>query len=251
VIRVSSYRETTADGVSVAFDCYRKPQRDTAIVICPGFFQSKQTPTFRHLSRAIAQDFDVICMDFRGHGRSGGFFTFSAREQADLDAVLRWARRRYRRVGILGFSLGAATAVNLSSHQGGVQALVAVSAPAAFEDIDFKFWSPEAIRTGMRGLEPGAGCRPGSPWLRKERPIENVGNIPGIPILLIHGTEDPIVSHSHGERLYQVAREPKSLVLIESGGHAEELYRQYPDRFLLLIRDWLKKASLSDGQPAW
>lgn len=39
-------------------------------------------------------------MDFRGHGRSGGLFSFSAYEQADLNAVLDWVGEPCQRVGV-------------------------------------------------------------------------------------------------------------------------------------------------------
>ena len=156
----SSFQVSAVDNVRISFDLYRKPGRDAVVIICPGFFQSKETPTFQRLSQALAKECDAICMDFRGHGKSGGLFTFSAWESADLEAVLDWAEKRYRRIGILGFSLGAATTINLASHRKDITTLIAVSAPSAFEDIEFQFWTPEAIKTGIAGLEPGAGCRP-------------------------------------------------------------------------------------------
>ncbi len=240
----SSFQVSTADNVRISFDLYRKPGRDVAVLICPGFFQSKETPTFQRLSQALAKECDAICMDFRGHGKSGGLFMFSAREPADLEAVLDWAGKRYRRIGILGFSLGAATAINLASHRKDITTLIAVSAPSAFEDIEFQFWTPEAIRTGITGLEPGAGCRPGNPWLKKERPADNIKAVSPVPVLFIHGTRDATVFSRHSERLYKVAGEPKRLVLIEQGGHAEELFRLQPDQFLPLVQDWLRSTLL-------
>ena len=158
--RVSS-TVTTADHVTISFDCVGEGRHDTALLLCPGFFKSKETPTFQRLARALAEEHDVLAMDFRGHGRSGGHFTFSAREHEDLAVVLEFAQARYRRIGVMGFSLGAAIAINtLSRNRERVCSLIAVSAPSAFEEIEFKFWTPEAMRTGLQGLEPGAGCRP-------------------------------------------------------------------------------------------
>ncbi len=234
------HQVATADGIQISFDLYQEAGRDAVIVICPGFFQSKETPTFQRLASTLSSDYDVVCMDFRGHGRSSGNFAFSAYEQADLDAVLDWVRERYTRIGILGFSLGAATAINVASHRNGIHTLITVSAPSVFEEIEFKFWTPEAIKTGIRGLELGAGFRPGNLWAKKERPIDNIKRITPVPILLMHGTHDPIVSHHHSERLYQEAGEPKRLILIEGGGHAEELFRRLPDQFLPPIQEWLK-----------
>jgi len=209
------------------------------VLLCPGFFKSKETPTFQRLAEALAGDRAVLCMDFRGHGRSSGHYTFSAKEHADLEAVLTWARARYERLGILGFSLGAAIAINtLSRHPGRVRSLIAVSAPCAFEDIEFKWWTPEAIRRGLQGLEPGAGCRPGNLFLKKERPIDRVRALAPIPTLFLHGTRDVIVDAQHSRRLYAAAQEPKRLEVIKGGSHAEALFRDDPQRFLRLVDAW-------------
>ena len=291
----SVHQVITEDHVTIALSLYQLAGRDTVLIVCPGFFQSNQTATFRHLCQDLAEKRDVIGMDFRGHGRSGGWFTFSALEWKDLEAVVRFARTRYARIIILGFSLGAVSVINFAAKDSrlihppspeaptmdgeegearvllrsradkatakqntasqrfrptglqegvtgmpmGLHKLIAVSAPISFEEIEFKFWTPEAMQTGMRGLEKGSGCRPGNLWQEKDRPIDHIKTIAPIPILFIHGTHDPIVSHHHSERLYESAGEPKRLVLIEGGGHAEELYRRSPERFLSLIQEWL------------
>ena len=241
----SRHEVSTADGVRISFELYRETAGDALLIICPGFFQSKETPTFQRLAGALSGDCDVLCLDFRGHGRSSGLFTFSAREPTDLEAVLDWAQRRYARIGLIGFSLGAATAINVASHRPGIRTLIAVSAPTAFEKIEFRFWTPEAIRTGLRGMEPGAGVRPGNPLAKKERPIDRVKKIAPVPILFIHGTGDRTVLHRHSERLHRAAAEPKRFILIERGGHAEELFRDRPEQFLPPVREWLKATLLA------
>ena len=237
-----THQISSSDGVTVSLDLYRHGSRDTVLVVCPGFFKSKETSTFQRMSRALVNERDVLCMDFREHGRSGGWYTFSAKEGADLDAVLSCAHQRYRRIGVLGFSLGAAVAINtVSRHQGWVQSLITVSAPSVFERIEFKWWTREAIYRGLQGLEPGAGCRPGNLFLRKERPVDNVQRLTAVPILFIHGTRDVIVGARHSHELYAAASEPKRLEIIEGGSHAEALFRDEPERFLGLVTSWFKQ----------
>ena len=236
---VTTLTVQTSDGVSICVDHYGRGRRQ-ALVVCPGFFQSKDTATFRRMSEALARDWDVVAMDFRGHGRSGGLYAFSAQERADLEAVLAWARARYPRLGLLAFSMGGAIAINtLSRSRDGIRVLVAVSAPGAFEDIEFKWWTPEAMRTGLQGLEAGAGCRPTHPWLPKERPLDRVAALSPLPLYLLHGTRDVIVGVEHSRRLYAAAREPKRLEIVEGGSHAEALFRDDPEDFLRRVRPWL------------
>lgn len=173
--------------------------------------------------------------------RSGGLYTFSAREGADLEAVLAWARRRYARIGVLGFSLGGAIAINTLSHnRDHVASLMTVGAPCVFEDIKFKWWTPEAIRTGIRGLERGAGCRPGSPFLPKERPLDHIAALHPLPVCFVHGDRDPTVGVQHARRLYAAAREPKRLEIIRGGGHAETLFRDDSEGFVHLAHEWFQ-----------
>ena len=240
---------TTADGVTISADHYHAPARSAAVVVCPGFFQSKDTATFQRMCGAIAKTCDVLAMDFRGHGRSGGLYTFSSREDADLEAVLAWAQPRYARLGILGFSMGGAIAINtLSHHPGVVCNLIAVSAPSSFGEIEFQFWTPEAMRTGLQGFEAGAGCRPGSVWLPKARPVDTIRQLQGLPMLFVHGTRDVIVGEPHSHRLFAAASEPKRLEIIEGGSHAEALFRDAPEAFISLTRGWWEETLLTDAR---
>ena len=239
-ITPTSFTVTTADESTIACDLYRDgPAHDAVLIICPGFFKSKETPTFQRMARALAVGHDVLCMDFRGHGRSGGLYTFSAREGADLEAVLALVRERYARIGVLGFSLGGAIAINtLSRNRAQVVSLMTVGAPCDFKDIEFQWWTPEAIRTGIRGLERGSGCRPGNPFLKKERPLDHIAALHPIPVCFVHGDRDATVGVQHSRRLYAAAREPKRLEIIKGGGHAEALFRDDPQPFTALVNGW-------------
>ncbi len=234
-----SHEVTTEDGVKISFALYPGKDPQAALIICPGFFQSKQTPTFQRLAEGLSTEWEVVVMDFRGHGGSSGLYTFSAQESSDLKAVLSWARPRYPKLILLGFSLGGAVAINVLSHGSAqIHGLIAVSTPSLFEEIEFQFWTPEALRTGLQGWEPGAGCRPGNPWLSKERPIDRIRKVLGIPTIFVHGTKDASISFQHSQRLFEAASEPKELKIIEEGGHAEALFRDQPEQFLDLVKSW-------------
>lgn len=222
-------------------EAYQAPGRREAVIICPGFFQSHTTPTFRRLSQALAEHYDVLAMDFRGHGLSSGLYTFSANEAEDLAAVLALARPQYTAIHLLGFSLGGAIAINTArQHPEGIHSLVAVSAPCVFEEIEFKWWTADAMRTGVQGLEAGVGCRPGNVLIKKERPLDHVHELAPLPLLFLHGTRDVIVGIEHSRRLHAAAQPPKHLAVISGGGHAEALFRDDPQGFLRLVLGWFR-----------
>jgi pimeloyl-ACP methyl ester carboxylesterase len=146
---------------------------------------------------------------------------------------------RYADIGILGFSLGAAITINtVSRNRAGIRSLMLVSAPSAFEDIEFKWWTPEAIRGGWQGFEAGVGCRPGNPLIEKERPIDRVAALAGLPVYFVHGTRDKIVGVEHSRRLFAAACEPKEFTIVPGGSHAQTLFSDCPERFLRLVILW-------------
>ena len=57
-----------------------------------------------------------------------------------------------------------------------------------------------------------------SPQLFGARNVDRLGE-QGKPILLIHGTNDAILPHQASEIIYEKAKEPKRMVLMENGGH--------------------------------
>lgn len=234
-----THQARTADGIRVVFDHYATGHAQV-LILCHGFFQSRATNDFRQLAQALAPHSDILSLDFRGHGDSSGLYTFSAREGAELDTVLEWAKSRYAKAAVMGFSLGGAIAINtVGRHRPFVERLISVSAPAAFEDVEFKFWTPEAIRNGLESLGPGIGCRPGNPLLPKVRPVDVIKQLAGLPILVVHGTNDMIVDVEHGRRLFAAAAEPKRLEIIPRGSHAQILFRRDPEGFARLVNWWL------------
>jgi fermentation-respiration switch protein FrsA (DUF1100 family) len=41
------------------------------------------------------------------------------------------------------------------------------------------------------------------------------------PVLIIHGTADDVVPVDHSRKLFELAHEPKSLVIVEGGTHSD------------------------------
>lgn len=228
------------DGIRISIDCYHDGANSDVVILCPGFFKSKETPTFQRMACSLAVGRDVICIDFRGHGRSGGRFTFSASENADLLAVLAFARQQYKRIGIVGFSLGGSIAINtLSRDRAQVHSLVTVGTPCLFEDIEFNIWAPGMFRRAIASIERGAGCRPGNLFLKKECPLDQIEKLAGLPVLIMHGENDNIVGVEHGRRLFERASNPKRLEIIPGGGHADVLFREETQLFCNLVEGWL------------
>ncbi len=233
---------SAADGVRIAVSRLRAGHRE-AVVIAPGFFQSKDTPTFRSIARGFFRDFDVLAMDFRGHGGSGGRYTFSEHEPLDLEAVAAFGADHYQGLWAAGFSYGGAIALLAQSGRGLFKGIACVGSPMAPREIEFEWWRRSSIRSGRRSMEPGCGCRMASPWRPRRAAIDAVRGMADTPLLFIHGSEDRIVHPRHSRMMYDAARGPKELHIIGGGGHAEDLFRTHPSELHRIFSGWFEHAA--------
>jgi pimeloyl-ACP methyl ester carboxylesterase len=196
---------------------------------------------FRRIAQALSKEYDVILFDFRGHGKSSGKFSWTAREQNDLGAVVAFAKENhYEKIGVIGFSFGAAVALIEASNQKNIDSLIAVSSFASLASMDYHFWEKDMwedlkLNLGIKGR--GKGARLGNPFLKKIRPLDIVNKLSPIPVLFVHGEKDWIVKPSHSQRLFEKANDPKALVIVEGGGHAERMFDVFPDQFMKICLD--------------
>ncbi|MFI0419329.1 alpha/beta hydrolase [Spongiactinospora sp. 9N601] len=223
----------TKDGVRIdaahtpPYDTPR-PAADLGVVLAHGFTGGWRNGTARRIAHVFSAFGGVVCFDFRGHGRSGGSSTVGDLEVLDLDAAVRHARSiGYRRLAVVGFSMGAAVAVRHAGLHGGVDAVVAVSGPARWyyrgtrpmqrvhwviERPIGRFLARTAKRTRIaRG-----------PWDPIPlSPHEAAPLISPTPLLVVHGDRDAFFPIEHAHQLYGAAREPKELWIEPGYGHAE------------------------------
>lgn len=228
------------DGVKIAINHYDSANPEKVIVICHGSFMCKDAKPFLEMSDDFHEYFDVITMDFRGHGRSAGSFTFTAKEPDDLRVVINFAKRVYPRIGILGFSLGAAIAIIDAARNKDIQSLIAVSAPADVNKIENHFLRKEALIPAIEKFEFGKSpnMRPGNMFLNKIKPVDVIGDISPIPVLFIYGSRDPIIYSRHALALYEKAKMPKRIEKFENGWHAEDLYLKSKSKFIRMSQEW-------------
>jgi len=212
------------------------------VILAHGFFNAKDAYLFREIAKALAFHYDVVAFDFRGHGKSSGLFTWTAKECADLQAVIAYVKDcGYESIGLMGFSLGAAISLLEAAQNPDIKTVIAVSAPYDFWKIDYHFWKPgmlDDLKLNLGYKAKGKGVRPSHPWQPKIAPIDVVDRISPRPVLFIHGAEDWLINPKHSRELYNKAKEPKKIVIIEKVGHAETMFDQQPDLFMKPCLEW-------------
>jgi pimeloyl-ACP methyl ester carboxylesterase len=168
--------------------------------------------------------FAVLMIDLRGHGQSGDArFGFGRTERLDVLGTVDWLVSRGFRpgsIGVLGVSMGAATAIGAASIDGRIGAMVADSSFAELAPLVEQSW---ASVTHLPGL-----FLPMTKWIGKHwfgcdidaaRPVDEIATIQR-PVLLIHGDADPVIPAGHARKLKQSAGGRAELWECHSARHA-------------------------------
>lgn len=232
-----------SDQHKVFYDQYKDGHKKV-VIIAHGFFNSKRAVLLKQLGESLSDDYDVILFDFRGHGQSEGSFYWTAKEYSDLLAIVEFAGQQYEKIGLIGFSFGAATGIIAASKTTAINSIISVSAPVEFRKVDFNFWKFDLKKDLLYNFfgegKHGKGVRPGPFWHKKEKPLEVVKKTMP-PVFYIHGDADWIIRHWHSEELFKNTAAFKRIRIIKNGPHAENLFREHKDEMLRLIREWFRE----------
>lgn len=189
-----------------------------------------------------AKGFNVFLLDYRGYGVSQGTPSLAG-VQDDVDSALEnlLARKDVQadRVVVFGQSLGGAIAIYYVAHsryRAQIRALVTESAFASYRQIAREklavFWLSWPLQYPLSGTVSDAYS-----------PSAAVAQISPIPFLILHGDQDPIVPLHHGQRLFELAKEPKQFWLVKGGGHIQAFRHQnYRDQFVAYLTKVLSPA---------
>ena len=160
-------------------------------------------PRIRHMQRL---GFSVLAVDYRGFGRSSAGLPSEAMALEDARAAWDWLARRAPRQDryIFGHSLGGAIAIDLAAQVPDERGTIV---EGTFTNI------PEVVSTFKWGWLPV------SPFITQR--FESVSKVAAIgsPLLVVHGSEDRLIPHALGRKLYEAAPGPKRFVLVEGGTH--------------------------------
>jgi len=230
----------TEDKIDIAINHYNAG-RNSVVIIAHGWYMCKDSKYFKAMSEDFFINHDVITMDFRGHGKSSGLYTFTAKEPEDLKTVINYAKQRYSKIGLIGFSLGAAISIIHTAKYNDINSLITVSAPVSFDKIESHFFKKEAFIPTFEKFElfRSLSIRPGNILLKKVNPVDVVQNVVSAPVLFISGGKDPTIYPWHSQELYNKSCEKKSLLIFDDDFHAEDLYINSRERFMSECNSWM------------
>ncbi|WP_454652534.1 alpha/beta hydrolase [Bradyrhizobium liaoningense] len=193
---------TTSDGARIVV--WHVPARPghSVILYFPGNgdFLAGRVSRFKAMT---ADGTGLVALSYRGYAGSSG--TPSERGLLrDAAAAYAFATARYgaERIVVWGFSLGTGVAVALASEHP-IGRLILEAPYTSTVDIAALAFRFVPVRLLMRDQ------------FRSDERIARVT----VPLLVMHGTNDLVISIMFGERLFALAREPKQFVRFAGGGH--------------------------------
>ncbi|EIK98285.1 hypothetical protein PMM47T1_03439 [Pseudomonas sp. M47T1] len=174
------------------------------------------TAQVRRITELRSLGFSVLAIDYRGFGDSPGGLPSEA--SVYEDAQVAWQRlvqlqpdagKRF----IYGHSLGGAIAVDLARRLAGQQG---PQAAGLIIESTFTDLGDAAAAVAHTSLPVR--------WIMSEKydSIDKIGNV-GVPVLIVHGTDDRYVPPRFSQALYDAAHGPKQLLLVPGATHLNSM----------------------------
>ncbi len=193
----------------------------------------------------LKEGYNVLTFDFRAHGKSeGNYTTVGDREIEDVRGAVEWLvenhPERAKRIGLVGFSMGAVLTIRALAEINGVCCGVADSPPV---DMD---------RTGARGLKYFANL---PEWLytfvkpftklvsgARELNVMDYADKVRKPLLLIQGGSDPLIKVDEVRAFYEKNRgvNPDVELWVTDAPHVRTL-KLHPEEWKAKVGEFFRK----------
>ena len=158
--------------------------------------------------------YDVYIFDYREYGQSQGEADLDA-TIGDMEVMIAYVAAQLltsEKLNIIGHSLGGSMAVYAvahSAHRDKIGSLVTIEAFSDYHDVtqdvlarSWLFW---AFQWPLSFTIDNS-----------YRPLDAIGLVSPIPVMIMHSKSDEMIDISHAEKLFDAAKEPKTFQLIVS-----------------------------------
>jgi pimeloyl-ACP methyl ester carboxylesterase len=237
-VRIAGWYVPAANGAG--------PQGPTVILV-HGFSSNKSD--ILPYGAGLHEAFNLVAFDQRNGGRStGAQTTYGVLEQNDLRGVIDWVERVKAPswIGVLGNSMGAATAITEARTDARVQALALDSMHAR---LAYQF--ERRLEKSGHPRYPGTWAIFVGSWIRTGQdlsgadPADAIPELGSRPMLVTHGTADDEDVPERTEQLVAdvaAAGIPVELQWCEGAGHGR-VDDVCPDDYATWVRDFFMAAS--------
>jgi hypothetical protein len=212
-------RLVTRDGLTLAGWLVGNDTRKPVIIVGHGYPFDKGN--ILPVAAFLHPEFSLLYLDFRSFGQSeGSYSTGGLREAEDVHAAVRFLKGRgFRRIGGLGFSLGAAAILLAESPD--IRAIVADSGYARLDWLLPRTYPlPRVIAWPLVQLARIWGLVFLHADLADAAPMEALRRST-VPVLLVHGERDSQIPSWHSGRMREARPANTTLWLVPAAGHGQ------------------------------
>ncbi|MBI4319233.1 MAG: alpha/beta fold hydrolase [Chloroflexi bacterium] len=196
-------------------------------------------------SALVRRGYNVLMFDFRGHGESNGnLYSLGQWEVRDVGGALSYLKSRgVANVGVLGYSMGAATALLAAPEHPEIRAIVA---DAPFSDLSVMIDEQFPKATGLpRVFIPGVHLMVRLMHgldLAENKPQRAMARLDDRPVMLIHGSSDDYIPVEHAYALRRAgAGNPNLETWIAPGSGHVQSFNDHPDEYIARIASFFDR----------
>ena len=223
------------------------PESNKTIILAHGY-GSNRLPfgedTIGLIKSFLNEGYNLMTFDFRNSGESEGDVTSVGYfEKSDLLGAIEYAKKRGSdEIVLLGFSMGASTAILAAAESQDVDAVIAdspFSDLTSYLDENLSVWSnlPSFFnKTTLFTMKLLTGVD-----TKDVSPVNEIGKIYPRPVLLIHSTDDELIPVKHSYILKEASGDNVELWETSGASHIKT-YKEYPDEYIKKVLDFINNS---------
>lgn len=184
------------------------------------FFHGNAENISTHINNVlwlINNGYNVFAIDYRGYGKSQGNPSIEG-VHIDAEAAINRAlnfEKAHSNIIIYGQSLGGSVAITVTAkfkQEDRIKAIIIESPFAGYRMIAQEKLSNIMFLNFFKYLLS---------YLISDNfsPEKNINELAHLPKLFLHGKKDNIVPYHHSQLLFEKAKEPKILIILDDAGH--------------------------------
>jgi uncharacterized protein len=210
------------DGVELAGWYFENPRRERCAVVMLHGFGGARAEVLAASPLFWDRGCDLLMYDARGHGESSrALLTYGFHERNDLLSAIAWLGKRAdlprTRIGLIGWSYGAATAIQAAAEASDLAFVVADSSFSSLADIT-RVQGERQFGSWTRIFIPGtlfvSSLRAGFD-AREASPLQAISRVKS-PVLLVHSRQDGFTPVEHSQRIYEHSNKTRTTLVIPS-----------------------------------
>lgn len=236
------------DGLELRGWLIPAPASNKTIIFAHGYRKNRvgdEVPALPLAQALKDQGYNVLMFDFRNSGESSGTVTSVGQyEVQDLLGAVDYIKSQAeisQQIILFGFSMGAATSILAGARE---PAVAAVIADSSFADLKTYLSNNLSVWTELPAVPFNQAffmIIPSLTGLKAETvsPVQEINNLQGRPMLLIHGEEDEDIPIENSELLQN--NYPQAQLLRVPGAAHVKSFATHPQLYMNAVTAFLDK----------